>query len=98
MNNLINIIGNFPVDKHKEIISNVEVLLRQPRLKVHNIYANTDTEFSYRQILISEDYETKQIKYHVSDRGWVKDIPQSESIGDKIYSEEEIKKLRLKPL
>jgi hypothetical protein len=98
MNNLVNIIGDFTVDKHKEIISNVEVLLRQPRLKVHDIYADIDTEFSYREIFISEDYETKQIKYHVSDRGWVKDIPQAESIGDKIYSEEEIKKLKLKPL
>lgn len=88
---LINLTGNFSIDTLEKVVLGVKVLVNQPLLEVHEIYADKNPEFRYRTISVDNIYG---LKYHVSDMGRVEDVPSIVSLASKIYSEEDVEKLR----
>ena len=93
MRNLVNLTGDFSIDELKKVISQVEVLANQPPLKIHKIYTDKNPQLNYREIFVSKTTVDSK-EYHVMDMGRVRDVPEVTSIGDRIYSEEEVEKLK----
>lgn len=77
----------------KRIISKVEVLAKQPPLKVDKIYANRNPKLSYRRISVS-NLSPDGIRYLVADMGTGEGIPSSVPFASRFYSEEEVEGLR----
>ncbi len=95
MYNSISLTGDFSIDKLKKVLSQLEVLASQPPLEVHEIFADKNPEFSYRKIFVSYTGPLgTQIQYHVMDMGRIRNAPDMVSLGDKIYLEEEVEKLK----
>jgi len=94
MHSLVTLTGNFSIDKLKKVVSQVEVLENQPHLEIHAIYADGNPEFRYREIFVSKIGMGDELKYHVMDIGRVRNVPETISIGDGIYSEQDVEKLR----
>ena len=93
MNHLIDVFGSFSLDKYKKMLSNAEILLKQPRFEVFKIYKEDNPKFSYRRIWIGRNAESK-VNYNVMDMGRVDGVAESTGIGNQIYSEEDIKSLK----
>jgi hypothetical protein len=89
MRSIVKLIGTSSVEKLKKIVSQVEVLANQPQLEVHHIYKDKNPQLLYREILVDES------KYQVIDIGYMDGVPETVSLGSKIYSEEDVEKLSI---
>ena len=92
MKELVNIVGGFPKDKQKEIQANIDILLKQPKLKVFETYANKNPRFKYKQVILCGKKD--KIKYFVMDMGYAEGVAGTTSIGSQVYFEDDIKKLK----
>jgi hypothetical protein len=90
MHTLVHLTGDFSVSQLKDIASKVEVLANQPPMEIHIVYADKNPQLAYREIFVSRELK---IIYHVMDMGHIKNVPDGMSIGDKIYSGEEVEEL-----
>lgn len=83
-----------PSDKFSEVFSSVEFIAGQPSHEFFPGLSSKDIRIQRRYILVESLNDL--VKYHIRDKGYVNGEVFEKIIGERIYTQEEMTKLRNK--